>query len=55
MSASEKDGGTGRRGRPLLVGARAVGIGVLSVVGAVMLYNTLVVFVDQALNGAFIG
>ena len=55
MSASEKDGGTGGRGRPLLVGARAVGIGVFSVIGAVMLYNTLVVFVDQALNGAFIG
>ena len=34
--------------------ARAAGIGALSVLGAVMLYNILAIFVDNVLNGVFI-
>ncbi len=42
--------GSGRAGGIL----RAAGIGALSILGALMLYNVLTVFVDRALDGVFI-
>ena len=52
MSASEKSPGEGRGAREAI---RVAGIGALSVLGAVMLYNVFVAFADQVLNGVFIG
>lgn len=52
MSASEKSPGEGRGAREAI---RVAGVGALSVLGAVMLYNVFVAFADQVLNGVFIG
>lgn len=50
----EKD--AGGAGRPLAPGTflRTVATGACAVLGAVMVYNVLTVFVDEALNGVFI-
>ena len=53
MSASEKGRGEKSDGARSVL--RTAGIGALAVLGAVMLYNVLVTFADEALNGAFIG
>ncbi len=53
MSASEK--GCGEKNGGAWSALRTAGIGALAVLGAVMLYNVLVTFADEALNGAFIG
>lgn len=51
---SDSQGTHGRRRAAVRDALRAIGIGALSVLGAVMLYNVLTMFVDEALNGVFI-